>query len=371
VVVAGFWAELPAGGVASLVGASPEAIALALEPLPAGAPAVLTFRPAAEPSSSRVVDALLDHLEAAALDLYPAWLPGAGTITGPAGAGAAAVRALAAAKAAATAHFGPFLADLAVRAVGAAPAEQSGTAGGGRAAGGGAAGGGSGGGRFPAEVRAAGLARVIADSFGRAGTALLVVGCEPLEPSAERALLAAAEWLAHHGGIGVWLTGAGPWTRDRVPGVPVRLPEHVASLTGTGPAGAAPPTAPGLAIPAPAGRPHPASKAEQALEAALAAESWSAGRVWNQTFQLDPLSNPIRVDLMWPAERCAIEIDGAEHRGQLHYDADRRRDVQLQLAGFAVLRFTNRQTLADIGTVLAQIQRFISIRRDGEDGHAR
>jgi very-short-patch-repair endonuclease len=349
VVVAGFWAELPAGGVASLVGASPEAIALALEPLPAGAPAVLTFRPAAEPSSSRVVDALLDHLEAAALDLYPAWLPGAGTITGPAGAGAAAVRALAAAKAAATAHFGPFLADLAVRAVGGASEA----------------------GRFPAEVRAAGLARVIADSFGRAGTALLVVGCEQLEPSAERALLAAAEWLAHHGGIGVWLTGAGPWTRDRVPGVPVRLPEHVASLTGTGPAGAAPPTAPGLAIPAPAGRPHPASKAEQALEAALAAESWSAGRVWNQTFQLDPLSNPIRVDLMWPAERCAIEIDGAEHRGQLHYDADRRRDVQLQLAGFAVLRFTNRQTLADIGTVLAQIQRFISIRRDGEDGHAR
>jgi len=343
--VTGFWAEVPAGTMANLVGASPEAIALALEPLPAGAPAVLTCRPAADPSSARVVTAVLDRLESAALDLYPAWLPGARTIDGPGGAGASAVRALAAAKAAATPHCGPFLADLAVRAIGGGPAA----------------------GRFPAEIRAAGLARVLADSFHRPYAALLLPVEERRDPAAEQALLAAGEWLAHHGGFAVWLAGAGARAGDRAPTVAVRLPDHVAVLTGTDPD----PGDARLRLPARPGRPATGSKAEQALEAALANEPWAAGRVWNRTFHTDPLSVPIRVDLMWPAERCAVEIDGAEHRGPLHYEADRRRDVQLQLAGYAVLRFTNQQVLSDLAAVLAQIERFLTTRRSGKDGHAR
>lgn len=390
----GFWADVPPGRVAYLVGASPEAIALMLETLPADAPAVVTCRSTsvtAEPPSSRMVAAVLDQMEQAALDLYPAWLPGADAIAGPGGAGVDAVRALALEKASVTPHFGPFLADLASRAVGGGVRAD-------RFA------------RLPAEVRAAGLARVIADSFGRASLALLVVVPDGHLPTTGQWLLAAVEWLAHHGEFAVWLTGAGLTgaglgTGDRVPTVPVRLPEHVASLAGdraaeaveaakaTETAEAAGPTASagatvsgeatvtGRAVPAPEpavldfpavqGRPHPASEAEQALEAALAAAPWAVGRVWNQTVQADPLTNPVRVDLMWPAERCAVEIDGDEHRGPLHYEADRNRDVLLQLAGFAVLRFTNRQTLADTGAVLSQLERFITTRRPKEDGHAR
>jgi very-short-patch-repair endonuclease len=360
--MAGFWAELPPGRVRHLVGASPEAIALALEPLPDDAPAVLTCQITAQPSSPRVVAAVLDQLETAAMDLYPAWLPGAEAIDGPGGAGASAVRALAVAKAATTSHFGPFLAGLAVR----------------------SSGGGSANGRLPVEVRAAGLARVIADSFRRASTALLVPVPEGLAPAAGSALVAAGEWLAYHGGFAVWLAGAAPRGAARVPLVPVGLPAHVANLAAAvaadgvdaGAAAAPPATADAeaaavLRIPAIAGRPHPASQAEQALEAALAGEPWATGRVWNQTFQADPLANPVRVDLMWAAERCAVEIDGAEHRGPLHYEADRRRDVMLQLGGFAVLRFTNAQTLSDIGMVLSQIEQMITIRRLGRDGHAR
>lgn len=351
--MAGFWAGLPPGRVVNLVGASPEAIALALEPLPADAPAVVTCHPASELSSARVVAAVLDQLERAALDLYPAWLPGAEAITGPGGAGVPAVRALALAKGSTTAHFGPFLADLAARAIG----------------------GGRGADRFPTEVRAAGLARVVADSFARAGTAVLVLVPEGLAPAAEQALVAAGEWLAHHGGFAVWLTGAGLRTGGLVPRVPVQLPEHIASLAPAEAMAVAVavtaerPTA-AVEVPAPPGRPHPASKAEQALEAALANAPWAAGRVWNRTFQAGPLTNPIRVDLMWSAERCAVEIDGAEHRGVMHYEADRRRDVMLQLAGFTVLRFTNDQTLTDIGTVLSQLEQFITIRRTGKDRHA-
>lgn len=347
--MAGFWAALPPGRVTRLVGADPEAIALALEPLPADAPAVVTYRCTAEPSSSRVVEAVLDQLETAALDLYPAWLPGAEEISGPQGAGVPAVRALAAAKASTSPHFGPFLADLAVRSLG----DGSSTS------------------RFPAETRAAGLARVIADSFHRASTALLIIPRDELDPAPERALLAGSEWLAHHGGLAVWLTGPWSHTTDRMPAVPVDLPAHVASLADPGSTAAAPPPVPAaLQLPAMTGRPHPGSQAEQALEAALATAPWASGRVWNHTFQAHPLANPIRVDLMWPAERCAIEIDGAEHREALHYEADRRRDVQLQLAGFAVLRFTNTQALADTGAVLAQIEQFLTIRRGGKDGHA-
>jgi very-short-patch-repair endonuclease len=355
-MMSGFWAELPPGRVARLAGASPEALALALEPLLPGAPAVLTCRAPAGPAAARLVGGLLDQLEAAAIDLYPAWLPGAEAIAGPGGGGAAAVRALAGRQAAGTSQFGPFLSELAVRSIGGGPAR----------------------GRFPAEVRAAGLARVLADSYGRAGTALLIVVPDPLAPAAEHSLLAAAEWLAHHGGFAVWLAGAPMAHVDRVPVVPVELPERVSALAveldlEPGPDQPPDPTsrpAAELRLPPPAGRPHPASQAEQALEAALAGQPWAAGRVWNQTFGPDPLANPVRVDLMWPIERCAVEIDGAEHRGPLHYAADRRRDVLLQLAGFAVLRFTNAQTISDLGTVLAQIEEFLTIRRSGRDGHA-
>lgn len=340
--MAGFWADMPPGRVAYLVGASPEAIALALEPLPVDAPAVLTCRTAADPSSSRVVAAVLDQLEQAALDLFPAWLPGADAITGPGGAGVPAVRALAARKASATPHFGPFLAGLAARAIG----------------------GGSAADRFPAEVRASGLGRVIADSYERASMALLMLAPDRLEPPAGLAILAAGEWLAHHGGVAVWLAGTGLPTDGRVPRVQVRLPEHVAQLREAEVAEAEQATDPAVVrVPALAGRPHPGSKSEQALEAALATVPWSSGRVWNQTLQTDPLANPVRIDLMWPAERFAVEIDGAEHRGAAHYEADRRRDNMLQLAGFAVVRFTNTQTLTDTSTVLAQIEQLLTMRR--------
>lgn len=350
--MAGFWADVPPGRMAHLVGASPEAITLALEPLPADAPAVLTCQITGDPSSSRVVAAVLDQLERAALDLFPAWLPGAEVISGPGGAGVHAVRALATRKAAGTPHFGPFLADLAARAIG----------------------GGATANRFPDEVRLAGLGRVIADSFERSSTALLMLAPDRPAPEAGQALLAAGRWLAHRGGIAVWLAGTGLPTADRVRQIQVHLPEHVADLAEVEVAEAAEQvTGPAvLRVPAIVGRPHPGSEAEQVLEVALAAVPWATGRAWNQTFQTDPLANPVRIDLLWRAERLAVEIDGAEHRSPAHYEADRRRDTMLQLAGFSVVRFTNTQTLTDTGAVLAQLELLLTMRRQpGKDGHAR
>jgi very-short-patch-repair endonuclease len=346
-LMAQLWTNLPAGRVVRLVGASPEAIALSVEPLIETAPAILTYFADTAPSQAQVAAAILAQLETAALDLFPAWLPGAAGIASPGGAGIAAVRALALRTASATPHFGPFLAELAERALhraGPGPDPR----------------------RFPAEVRAAGLARVVAASFDRPYAALLVRVPDGMPPMAEHALVAACEWLAHCGDLGVWLTGAPLLAVDRVEVRTVDLPAQVADLAGREtPELVAVPALPSISYPALTGRPHPGSSAEQALEAALAPRLWATGRAWNQHYQSHPLANPIRLDLLWAEERCVVEVDGPEHCGALRFAADRRRDVQLQLDGYAVLRFTNAQIQYDIEAVVSQIEQFIMGRRVG------
>ncbi|HET8658898.1 MAG TPA: DUF559 domain-containing protein [Micromonosporaceae bacterium] len=326
------------GRVIRLSGATPEEIARSLSPLPEGAPAVLTLlaRPAASPAD--VVAAVLGELEAIAVDLFPDWLPGGREISGPGGAGVAAVRSLALRAASTSQHFGPFLADLAVGALTGRPVTP---------------------GKFAPEVRAAGHARVIAASYGRAHTALLVHVPDDLPGLAEPAVTGGYEWLADRARIGIWLTGRSPAVTG---GAPVPVAVDVTDLVRHR---TPEPVTPTSAYPVVAGRPHPGSRAEQALEQALARCDWAVGRAWNQTHQTHRLANPVRVDLLWAAEKCVVEIDGPEHRAELRYAADRRRDVQLQLHGYAVLRFTNDQVRYDIDTVLSHIGQLVRGRRLG------
>ncbi|WP_067181090.1 endonuclease domain-containing protein [Microtetraspora niveoalba] len=361
-----------------LHGAGAEALTPAIDPLPDGAPAIVTYFAREAPSTADLVASMLDELEQAAVGLFPAWLPGADGIDGPGGAGVPAVRALALRAASATGHFGPFLADLAeisLRWAAAPPADLStgcGFPGNGRPAGprGSAVNGaalapapsGTGvlpGGRtrFAPETRAAGLARVLAASFRRAHAAILVVVPTGLSPLTEEILVGACEWLAHRGGLGVWLTGAPLVSVDRVPTVYVgpaerrteRGKEHRADV-------------PIRSYPA-AGRPHPGSAVEKRLEDALGRCAWAAGREWNQPYQPHPLVNRMWLDLLWRAERCVVEIDGREHGTTDKYEADRRRDAWLIRDGHAVLRFSNEQILADPQAVLDRIERELRARR--------
>lgn len=375
------WTRTPAGRVTRLRGASTEVIELALTPLPADAPAVVTFRPPLAATAAEVVACALDELEAAALRLFPAWLPAAEQLEGPGGAGVPAVRALALELAATTRHFGPFLADLAERALrdragspapgtpaarrDTAPpgAERQPVSGGPRrrpiAV------------RFAPEVRAAGLARVVAESYRRTAAALLLDVPHGLDPGRQRALAAAGEWLAAHGGFTVWLAGADLPAAGRVTAYPVRLPEHVVELVATsggdpagdvaaGDAPAGGPAPATLSYPPVEGRPRADSAAETALEAALVQAAWAAGRVWNRRYPARP---HYIIDLVWPDERCVVEVDGDDHRGRHKFAHDRRRDVLLQLDGFAVLRFTNHQVLTELGQVLAHLEQYLRSRR--------
>ncbi|MDG4830901.1 DUF559 domain-containing protein [Solwaraspora sp. WMMD1047] len=346
------WADLPIGRVCRLTGASPAALGITLSPLPRSAPATVTFRPRSIGSQVDTVETILRELERVALDCFPAWLPAATGIPGPGGAGVAAVRTLARRLAPTVGQGGPFLADLAersLRATGAPGGQATAPAGG----------------RYSTEVRAAGLARVIAASFGRPTAGLLVQVPTGLTAADELSLVAAGEWLAHRGDLGVWLVGAPLRAVDWLPVIEVRVPDQVARLERDLPRSATEPVLPTVYYPPLAGRPHPASSAERALESALARQPWATGRAWNQTYQSRTLVNPVRLDLVWPGERCAVEIDGAEHREPLRFAADRRRDVGLQLDGYAVLRFTNDQVRDDLAVVIAQIGRFISQARRG------
>jgi very-short-patch-repair endonuclease len=445
------WAELPVGRVVRLDGADADALTLAVEPLPENAPAILTYFATGTPTTADMVTAVLRDLEYAAVALFPAWLPEAEGIAEPGGAGLRAVRALALRAAATTDHFGPFLADLAeLSLTSRLPSPESRRTAKHRAAtspelrpkhrlpdlefgvlppssrkrar------------EFSPETRATGLARVLAASFGRSRTALLTHVPEDLSPSAQEVFVAGCEWLAHRGGLGVWLTGAPLPAVDRVQRVTFHLPQTAAhpetsfpsgpaflgssssgrpspavhgsgvgrvggpeatgdGTTGlhagtgtTGPhvsAGTSGPhvggveSGPGgdvggglgdagmgaVRFPAVAGKPHPASRSEQALEVALAAKDWARGRAWNQTYQPHSLAVPMRVDLLWREERCVVEIDGPDHRRPLKFADDRRRDVQLQLAGYAVLRFTDVHVLTDPEAVVHQIGLFLTNRR--------
>jgi len=328
--------------VSYLVGAEPERLNIALDPLPPTAPAVVEFRPIAG-SRGDPVNVLLDELDRAAMALYPRWLPGAEQLDASQGLGVPAVRALAAKVAARSSDFGPFLADLAERAMCKRDGGRS---------------------RFPAEVRAAGLVRVIARAYGRQSVVLVVYLPPELSPTGERALTAASEWLVQHSGLTVWLAGAPLRAVDRVRQVPVTLPVYVTDLEAEAELGQ-PSAGPGplFTYPPLSGLPRPDSHAEQALERALARHDWAQGRRWNHTYEWHLLAKPYRLDLFWGVEGLVVEVDGPEHRGPLKFADDRRRDVQLQLLGYDVLRFTNEQVLSDIDATVLKIKQLLTQRR--------
>ncbi|MGI5246742.1 endonuclease domain-containing protein [Dactylosporangium sp. CA-139066] len=326
---------------------SAESLAMLAEPLPPDAPAIVTYGAVPRHRTADVIATMLVELDRVARELYPSWLPQAADIDGPAGAGLVAVRSLALEAAERTGQYGPFLADLAERSL-LERTVPNGVAG-----------------SFDAEVRATGLARVIATAFGRARTAILVRVEESLDAEQQLALVAAGRWLSDSGRFGIWFAGDTPHPIDAVEIVRFAPPAGSAMLSVDRGVVAGPAPRPVMGYPAIAGRPHPGSRAEKLLEASLEPAAWAAGRAWNQTYQSHPLMNPIRVDLLWQSERLVVEIDGAEHCQPERFAADRQRDVQLQLDGYAVLRFTNHQVLAHRELVLAQIQQFLAGRRAG------
>jgi very-short-patch-repair endonuclease len=347
--------EIPTDRVVWIKHFHPNDLDCAVAAAPPDAPALICQRTGGSWSQSATVTSSLDDMEVVASQLFPAWLPGAEGITSSGGAAPIAVRALAIRHAADTAQYGPFLADLAAGVL-IGPGRYTR--------------------RHQPEVRAHGLARVLATSFGRSTCALLLRPPDNLDEGGTLALVRAAQWLVDHGRLAVWICGGSRPAVDCLSEIVVAQSVQDASPVRPGPEASS--TRPGPLDngrpgrrrgKAPIGMPHPTSRAEVVLETALAGRPWAAGRAWNHTIRPGPLVNPVRVDLLWKRERCVVEIDGDDHRAAGKYAEDRNRDVMLQLSGYAVLRFTNTQVLNDIESVLALLQQFLATRRRAGKGN--
>jgi len=71
------------------------------------------------------------------------------------------------------------------------------------------------------------------------------------------------------------------------------------------------------------------------------------------------------LDLYWPRHRLNVEMDGsAVHSTPRFIENDRRRDAEMQAAGYAVLRFTRNQLFNEPEAVIARIAATLAIRAD-------
>ena len=80
-----------------------------------------------------------------------------------------------------------------------------------------------------------------------------------------------------------------------------------------------------------------------------------------------PLTNQratgCEVDFLWPEQRFIVEVDGfAFHGSRAAFERDRRRDADLQGAGYRVMRVTWRQLVDEPEATLVRIAQALVAR---------
>ncbi len=112
------------------------------------------------------------------------------------------------------------------------------------------------------------------------------------------------------------------------------------------------------------GRPHPLSAIEQRMARLLSADA-DLGPLFlfNQVIATTRGSRP-RVDLLWPAGRLVVELDGyADHGTRSAFMRDRQRDFELVLSGYTVLRLANEEVAQDCARALEKIRDLVQHRK--------
>lgn len=288
----------------------------------------------AAPTSRLLVEAVVDEVTDLVVKLYPRWLgidAEASTTTNVLDVEAAEIHARRLCQG--TDNFAPFVVGVARAAAGGTRPRRS----------------------DPIEVRWAGLIRLLRLAYGREA---VVVALTP--DAAPSVAAGAADWLAHHGGVAVWLREAAGLERFAL----LELHAHVEQPDD--------PPGPTVTISRCEGMPAPHSDAEQCLERALSRCEWAGQRRWNRgVADLPVLAPTIIADLQWTAARVIVEVDGADHRAPAKYGADRIRDNILQTSGFIVLRYTNEQVLYDVDVVVEGLRDVVAARTEGSGRGAR
>lgn len=320
---------LPLDRAVCLVGAPGDAIAVALEDLSDTAPALIRVHVEPRDRQSAVIEQVLSALTVIAIELFPAWLPDASSITGRSSLDFTAVRIHARHLASNSDHYGPFLADLAERSL-----RNDAT-----------------GRPFSDAEVAEGLAGILGASWQREQVALLVDSDE-LSPMQQLAFAAASEWLAARG-FAVWLVDNPVPTVDRLSSVFVTLPPE---LLGVDEPSQRSRTRPAVEYWAVAGRPHPGSDVEKRVDRELSKHSWATNRRLNHPFQYNDIAQKYFLDIVWLEDLFAVELDGHEHRSAWSSAKDDTRDEILRGVGFEILRIPNERVHADVWQVVDEIQ---------------
>jgi predicted transcriptional regulator of viral defense system len=78
------------------------------------------------------------------------------------------------------------------------------------------------------------------------------------------------------------------------------------------------------------------------------------------------------VDFRWPDVRLIAEVDSLRHHGtRAAFERDRRRDQELTMNGWRVVRFTWRQVVGDPEAVAATLVSLLGVERRGRDSNPR
>lgn len=111
-------------------------------------------------------------------------------------------------------------------------------------------------------------------------------------------------------------------------------------------------------------RAHHMSAVEQRMEAALRRDAELAPLFsCNETVMVKGFGPHPRVDLLWREGRVVVELDGPDHQDDQKFEADRHRDYELLMAGYLVLRITNRQVDTDLQLAIEKIREVVKFRR--------
>jgi len=115
------------------------------------------------------------------------------------------------------------------------------------------------------------------------------------------------------------------------------------------------------------GKPHPRSEAERELYDRICADAQLRQVfAFNQRVETRFDSTPI-VDLLSLQHKLVIEIDGDDHRRLLKWANDRKRDVELFLSGYRVMRFTTWNLLENTDLVLSRIREDVTLLQGQEN----
>ena len=111
------------------------------------------------------------------------------------------------------------------------------------------------------------------------------------------------------------------------------------------------------------GRTHPKSEGEAKFAKALLSDP-ELGKLFSANRSIETVfKNRPTVDLLWTQGRVVIEVDGDDHREAYKFAADHRRDFELQISDYAVLRLINHEVLTDTAMAVARIREFVHHRR--------